>query len=135
MKVEIKLNQEQFDMLLTALVQVAQGCIRMAESWETTNEPDKDIVDAVIKQTRETKGKTRGGSLPKYDGFISSQAIYHDVSGGITQTLFLEACRKLGIEAKRFPDSKKYFIPSDRRGELVGLLKRVKERMGNVVEE
>ncbi len=39
MKLEIKLNQEQFDLLVTALVQIAQNSVKMAEAWAPKEEP------------------------------------------------------------------------------------------------
>lgn len=42
MKLEIKLNQEQYDMLLTAIAQIAQGCVRMASAWEGTPRPSEE---------------------------------------------------------------------------------------------
>ena len=35
MKLEIKLNQEQFDLLVTSLVLIAQNTVRMANAWDT----------------------------------------------------------------------------------------------------
>lgn len=34
MKLEVTINREQFDLLITALVQIAQGSIRMAHAWD-----------------------------------------------------------------------------------------------------
>ena len=39
MKLEIKLNQEQFDLLVTSLVQIAQNSVKMAEAWAPKEEP------------------------------------------------------------------------------------------------
>lgn len=36
MKLEIKLNQEQFDLLVTYLIQIAQNSVKMAEAIEKT---------------------------------------------------------------------------------------------------
>ena len=135
MKLEITLNKEQFDLLLTALVQVAQGCTRMAKEWETKPEKNNDIVDAVIKHSAgKKKTQSWGGSKPKYDGYISSQAIYNQVGGGISQKVLLAACRQLGIEPRRFSDSNKYFIPAESRQELADLIIKVKERMSTQEE-
>lgn len=42
MKLEIKLNQEQFDLLVTSLVQIAQNTVRMANAWDTEQKEEKD---------------------------------------------------------------------------------------------
>lgn len=39
MKLEIKLNQEQFDLLVTSLVQIAQNTVKMADAWAPKEEP------------------------------------------------------------------------------------------------
>lgn len=134
MKLEIKLNQEQFDLLITSLVQIAQGCVRMADSWESPKADNCDIVDAVIKHADGKKKQHWGGSKPKYDGYISSQAIYNDLGGGISQKMLFSACRQLGVEPRKFSDSNKFFIPAESRSALVDLLKKVKERINSNVE-
>lgn len=42
MKLEITLNQEQFDLLATALIQIAQNTVRMANAWDTEQKEEKD---------------------------------------------------------------------------------------------
>lgn len=133
MKLEIKLNQEQFDLLITSLVQIAQGCVRMADSWESPKVDNCDIVDAVIKHAVDVN-KTGGRSHPKYDGYISSQSIYNDIGGGVSQKMLFAACRQLGVEPRKFSDSNKFFVPAESRSALVDLLKKVKERMNSVEE-
>ena len=41
MKLEIKLNQEQFDLLVTSLVQIAQNTVRMANAWDTEQKTEQ----------------------------------------------------------------------------------------------
>lgn len=43
MKIEIKLDPEQYDMIFTALVQIAQASVRMADSWEAEKWIEKNM--------------------------------------------------------------------------------------------
>lgn len=48
MKFEIKLNQEQYDLLINTLVQVAQSCVRMADAWDVKPNKKKDAKEDTI---------------------------------------------------------------------------------------
>ena len=103
MKLEIKLNQEQFDLLITSLVQIAQGCVRMADSKE-----EKGVVVSVSERGGESKVFSK--RVTKFPGYISYDAIYNKVGGGISARMFKDVCRKRNITPKKLGANNRLYI-------------------------
>lgn len=75
MKLEIKLNQEQFDLLVTALVQIAQNTVKMADAWMPNGEPETP------KENPKTpKEKPEVQTIGKYD-YCTDTYIFSKVFG------------------------------------------------------
>ena len=116
MKVEITLNQEQFDLLITALVQVAQGCTRMADSWDTTK-----------KETTIFDGKSKR-NYKRHLGSVSIETIFHELGIRQDRGMFRAACKLAGV-TPFYHDSEtkshRLYIPIDSKDAVVSKLKSI----------
>ena len=117
MRIEIKLNQEQFDILLTAIVQIAQGCVRMADAWDTTQKVTTPNVDGKPKR-----------SYQRHKDSVSIETIFRELGRKQDRGLFRAACKLAGVEPYYHnPDSKchRLYIPIDSKDKVVSKLKSI----------
>ena len=139
MTIEIKLDQEQFDLLLTSLVQIAQSSVRMASAWETSDSPKKE--DSPIKEETidimdvdpfsipdKPKKQTWGGIKTRFPDHVSIQAVCNKIGMNMSKKVALAACDILGIKTRVFKDSTAIYIPKDRRDDLENFLITVQKK-------
>ena len=125
MKLEIKLNEKQYDLLLASLVQIAQGVNRLSCAWEGKKETD--VIDGIFKDdTSASVGKCEkkvGGRRPHFPGYISRCAIYARAGKG-NYLAFDMACQRCKVtDIKRTAHDA--YIPKEKADEVVKAMLKI----------
>ena len=124
MKIEIKLNQEQFDLLLASLVQVAQGVHKLSDAWEGKGKETDIVGDIFENNPIVSKNDKRKKGWTKYPGYISRDAIYQRLGGHGNYIAFDAACAKCKVTDIITNKHKKY-IPLKYADDVVATMKKI----------
>ena len=98
MKLEVTLNKEQFDLLLTSLVQIAQGCVRMAKSWEGDPVPPKETPVEEVTEKKEEEVPQRRHYRPRKNGDVGARTIMKRVGLPNDSSKFRAACESVRVK-------------------------------------
>ncbi len=115
MKIEIKLDPEQYDMIYTALVQIAQASVRMADSWEA---PNKSLSNNEAKPTRQ---------YTRHNAEVSIDALFRDLGLKQDSGVFKIACKMAGVNPfyHKSTKSKRLYIPAEYKEEVSARIRKL----------
>ena len=114
MKLEIKLNQEQFDLLITSLVQIAQGCVRMADAWDGKPKQNKNIESTYLDKGDKKKiSYPRRFRSPTIKGDVCAKTVMSKVGMKESSSLFRAACAACGVRPFYHGDGGRLFIKKE----------------------
>lgn len=116
MKIEIKLNQEQFDLLLNSLVQVAQGVHKLSDSWEGKGK-ETDIIGDIFTKDLDVKEEKKDGRRrynKRHTEDIGARTIMYGLGLRLNMNLFRAACLSVNVKPfKHYNDHHLYIHKAD----------------------
>lgn len=128
MRLEIKLNQEQFDLLLNSLVQVAQGVHRLADSWEGKGKETEILGDIFVEELGEGQEKTEKPKrhyTPRSAGDIGARTVMKRNGLRYNSHLFLAACDRAKVKPFKHGGDHHLFIKQIEEKRVVSELNRL----------
>lgn len=124
MKIEFKLNQEQFDLLLNSLVQVAQGVHRLSDTWEGKGKETDIIGDIFVHDDEKEAEKPKRHYTPRSVGDIGARTVMQRLGMKLNMHLFRAACASVKVKPFKHGNDHHLFIKQKDEEKVAAVLKK-----------